>query len=335
MKKYIRIVAAALCGALVFSLCGCSPSPAAVIVNGNSVDASELAFYLEYNRINLGNKYGYVSDGNYDAQITEQTKQDALSQIITAEIVREKCREFKLKISKEDLDELAQNKADIISGQGGKAGYLKFLDENAMTDRMYDKFQENAKYYDLLFEHLVGKNGEHKLTDEALRKFFGENYVRLQYIRFSTVGDDGKPLAESEADAQMKKATEVLSQARALGSDFTALLLANNDDAYMNDTPDGVVTSSIDSASQPQFKDLFTLKDGEIAGILTGFDGYYIIKKLTLDAGYFDTNREQIERTATEWQFNTLLDGWVKSSKVKTTSLYNDMNLTNLRNYIK
>lgn len=335
MKKYIRIVAAALCGALVFTLCGCSPSPAAVVVNGNSVDASELAFYLEYNRINLENKYGYVSDGTYDEEITKQTKQDALSQIVTAELVREKCREYKLKISKEDLDELAQNKADIISGQGGKAGYLKFLAENAMTDRMYDKFQENSKYYDLLFEHMVGTDGENKLTDEALRKFFGENYAKMQYIRFSTVGSDGKQLAKSAADEQMKKATYTLAQTRVLDSNFTELLIANNDDAYMNETPDGVVSSSLDTSSQPQFKDIFSMKDGEIAGVLTGFDGYYIVKKLTLDAVYFDTNREQIERTATEWQFNTILDDWVAEAKLTTTSHFDAMNLTNLRDYIK
>lgn len=335
MKKLTRAFASIICFVMLLSLCACTPSPTAVTVNGAKIDSAELAFYMEYNRINLENKYGYISDGNYDEKITETVKTDALAQIVSAEIIRQKCQEFKLKLSKETKDSLAADKKYLIEGQGGKAQYLKFLNENAMTDRMYDKFQENSKYYDLLFAHLVGNGGQFQYTDENLRKFFGENYAKLQYIRFSFVGADGNQITEAEQDAQMKKAQETLAQVRSIGSDFTQILRDYNDDAFMNASPEGVVLSTLEISNLVQYKDLFSMKNGEVAGVNVGPDGYYIIKRIALDAGYFDKNRDAIVRAAEEWKYSELMAKWEKEATVKTTAQFKSMNLKNHLSHVK
>ena len=99
MKRRIkRIGARGACCLLLAGLAGCSPSPAAVTVDGSQADAAELAFYLEYNRLNLAAEQGDET-GEYDEETTQMVKQQALEQIVTAEIVLAKCKEFDLKLT--------------------------------------------------------------------------------------------------------------------------------------------------------------------------------------------------------------------------------------------
>lgn len=330
MKKRLLALICALC-----LLGGCSPSPTAITVNSSKVDAAELAFYLEYNRLNLENRYGgSYADGVYDKAITETVKKDALDQIVTAELVLQKCKEYKLKLTEDDKAYLKDNKDSLMEGQGGKAGYLKFLKDSAMTDRVYDKFQSNALYYDKLFDYLVGEQGKHIFADEALRQFFSDNYAQVQYIRFSLTDSGGNSISEVDAAEKMTRAEQVLAQAHVPGADFTQLVGLYNDDTYMSSNSGGIVLTAAQCADSPQFENVFSLKDNEVDHITVGADGYYIVKRLPLSAGYFDANKDSITQNARDAKFSELLEGWKKDSKITTTSLYDKMNLTNLRDYV-
>ena len=155
MKKYRNILC---CLVALCLLGGCSPSPTAIVVGKNKVDAAELAFYLEYNRLNLQSQDGSTEEEDADPSL-EEAKEAALEQIVTAEIVRQQCDKLGLELSKEEKEELEQNKDELIEAQGGTAGYLKYLRQSDMADRVYDKFQENTIYYDKLRLHGRGGRG--------------------------------------------------------------------------------------------------------------------------------------------------------------------------------
>ena len=164
MKKYRNILC---CLVALCLLGGCSPSPTAIVVGKNKVDAAELAFYLEYNRLNLQSQDGSTEEEDADPSL-EEAKEAALEQIVTAEIVRQQCDKLGLELSKEEKEELEQNKDELIEAQGGTAGYLKYLRQSAMADRVYDKFQENTLYYDKLYDYMVGEGGEYSFSDVDL-----------------------------------------------------------------------------------------------------------------------------------------------------------------------
>ena len=151
MKK--RSLALALLCALCLSLlCGCSPSPTAVTVGNHKVDASEYAFFLHYNRASIGADSGTVL---YSEADNTQAREAAVQQIVTNEVVRLKCEEFELELSDEQQATLAEAKAQLIENLGGKAAYLDYLNQSALTDRCYDKFQESSLYYDLLYDYIL------------------------------------------------------------------------------------------------------------------------------------------------------------------------------------
>lgn len=330
-----RLIGALLAFGLLAALPGCSTSPTAITVNGRGVDAAELAFYLEYNRLNMENKQSSTQLDISDPAVVDEVKQTALDQITTAEIVLEKCDEFGLKLSAEDKEQLAETKDYLVESHGGKAGYLKFLRDSAMTDRVYDKFQSNANYYDLLYDYLVGDSGQYAMNDEALRQFFAENYAEMQYIRLSLQDEAGDAIASSAAGRQLTQAQDVLAQAQQPGADFKQLLGLYNDDTYMSANADGVVMTKAQCAGSPQFEKLFSLKDNEIGGVFEGADGYYIVKRLPLSAAYFDQNKDAIQQEARDAKFSELLDGWKSAAKVTTSGTFDKMNLKNLWDYVK
>lgn len=333
MKRYLRPMLALGCCLLLLALAGCSPSPTAITVDGRQVDAAELAFYLEYNRLNQAAVQGQPAE--YDKQTTQQLKEQALEQIVTAELVLAKCREYGIKLSEEEQDQLKENKQELIQAHGGKAGYLAYLKENAMADRVYDKFQSNALYYDKLYDKLVGPEGDYAFTDVELRQFFADHYAQVQYIRFSLTDLSGEQLDEKAARQTMERARQVLVQAQVPGADFTQLIQSYNDDAYMNENLSGLVTTSAQAAASPQFASLFELEEQQIGGVYMGTDGYYIIKRLPVSAAYFDENQDAVLQEARDDQFNRLLEEWRTQAQVKTTNIFDKMYLNNLWDYVK
>ena len=332
MKK---LLAGVLSIALCLTLCACSPSPAAIVVGGHSVDASGFAFYIHYNLLNLSSQYGYAPDTLFDDAMTEQVKNDALDQAVTAQIVRMQCAEGGLSLSDEQRDELKVDKKDFTESLGGKYAYLEFLRESAMTDRSYDAFQEDALYYDLLYDDVCLEATEY-YTDENLRQFFSENYITVKYIRLGTIDGEGNPLSELDSAAQLTQANAILEQAKKEGADFDALMAQYNDDPMMENHPEGLVVGIADTEGSAYLEPAFSLAEGEVGGVYSGADGYYIVKRTAVSASYFEENQSDILQSATDWYFTQSLAQWKRGCPgVTTTAVYKKINLENYMDYVK
>ncbi len=317
MKKLISIL---LLTALVAS--GCSPSPTAVSVNGSKVDASELAFYMFYN----STKSDDMSD--------ETARELALKQIATSEVVRQMCREYSLKLTGEQKDKLLSDKKALVEQLGGSAMYLEYLNKNMLTDRGYDKFAQNAVYYDMLYQYITEEADQARYSDQEMRRFFGDNYVLVKYIRLSLLDDQGVQLPVAQAADVRQQAERIHAQLRQ-GAPFDAAMDEYNDDETMSASPSGLIVN-LQQVSPGSFLLTATkLKSGEMSDIVDSRDAIYIIKRLELSAGYYDTHRESIIAAAKQSEFNAALDARVQAADVKTSKVVQEMTLKNLREYIK
>ena len=168
IMKWKRWSALALClGLMLTVLSGCSPSPTAITVGSRKVDASEYAFYLNYNRSHSEEDSSIL----YDESALTTAREAAIQQITTNEVVRIKCEELGLTLSDSQKSILEANKKQLIESLGGTAKYLEYLKQSCLTDRAYDKFQENECYYDLLYQYML-QDSESYFTDETLRQYF-------------------------------------------------------------------------------------------------------------------------------------------------------------------
>lgn len=331
MKK---ICVLSLLSVLLLSLAACSPSPTAVKVGSNRVDASEYAFYLNYNWLNLGGSAN-PDPAAIDGDMLQSARDAALDQIATNEIVRIKCDEYDLELSDEQKQELEENKDLLIESLGGKAAYLDYLNESALTDRAYDKFQENSYYYTLLYNYVMENEGQDIYNDESLRQYFSENYITVKYIRLSLVDDMGAELSATDAAAKQVLADAVLTEAQADNADFDALVAKYNDDLAMTSSPDGIVVSRQEAASVTYLAAAFDLEDGEVGGVYKAADGYYIVQRLPVSAGYFDENRDYIQQSAADFTFTQMMDQWKSEISTSTNSVVDEITPSNYMEYVK
>lgn len=331
MKKYLIGIFALL---LALSLFSCSASPTAIRVGANKVDASEYAYYLNYNRLNLDALSLGAAVLNTEELLAEARRQ-AKEHIVTAEIVRIKCKELGLELTREQKAQMEDEKQQLIDSFGGLSGYLDYLNQNALTDRLYDKLQENSYYYSMLYDHIAQNPSSGVQTDQQLRQFFAENYIRVRYIRFSTLTAEGTLMETGQLDALMETAEAVLAQINSGETTFEQAMSQYNDDVTMADNPSGLVLGTQDGTVGEYSADAFALSDGQVGGVYTYSDGYYIIERQAADVSYFDENRQQITLSASDWAFNNYINEARDAISITENGVCQKINFENLAEYIK
>ena len=328
MKKII-----AMAMVLVFTLLsGCSPSPTLATINGSKIDASEYAFYLNYQLVSVED-IAALSEENF-----QKLKEDALNQVIINELVLQKCKEYGLKLPKEDRELIQNYKKEFVNSLGGSKKYLEFLSQSAMTDRMYDKSQKNTYYYNMLMSYLTENpqnEGYIGFTDETLRKYFSENYYKVKYIYISAIGADGLPLPNDQLEELEKFVAVVAQGSKEPDKDFDLLIEKYNDDEAMRLEPDGFVYSHEEIANHNVFSHALELKENEVGGEYRIGDGFYIVKRIPVDAGYYDLHHDDILNKAIDERFNALMDSWKTAAKIKTSDIYNKITKDNYLSFVK
>lgn len=319
---------------LVLSLFSCSPSPTAMSVGKNKVDASEYAYYLNHNGLSLdahNSGTTVLSQNDLLARAHEQ----AQLQITNSEIIRLKCDQLGLELSDEQKDQLKEEKEALIESLGGKAAYLEYLNENMLTDRLYDKLQEYNHYYSMLYEHVSSDPANGVGSDQELRQFFADNYIQVKFIRMSTLDENGDLLDEERLNVLTAKASEVLTQINNGTMTFDDALNQHNDDPVMAQSPGGIVISKQDATLHEYSADAFAMSDGEVSSVKLYSDGYYIITKMSAPANYFDEHRDKIVIDAADWAFSNFLELSKSSTAVSVSGICQKMNFENLAEYVK
>ena len=330
IKKILVLVLSLLIALSVFS---CTASPTAMKVGDRKVDASEYAYYLNYNHLNLSMKTsGIILTAD---EMLARAHEVTQSQIAENELIFRACEELELELPRELKEELKLEKEEWIESLGGLSGYLDYLNEHAMTDRLYDKLQEQSYYYSMLHDHLAEAEGSVILDDQGLRQFFSENYIKVKYIRLSTLDANGTPLADAAKNDLHERAKGILTQIRSGELDFDYAMATYNDDPIMTERPTGITVSSQDGLIREYITDVFALQDGEIGGIYQYSDGYYILQRQAVDANYFNENYEQILLTAADWTFSNFIADAKANTTITVSNVCKKINFENYKDYIK
>jgi len=327
MKK--NIPALCLCCILMLSLLtGCSPSPTAVTVGDRQVDASEYAFYLHYNRLSTDEDSGTIL---YDDDDNRIAREAAIEQIVTNEVVRIKCEEFGLELSKSQKETLKSAKDTLVESLGGSAAYLEYLNQSLLTDRAYDKFQENSYYSQLLYDYMT-RDSQSYFTDESLRQYFSSNYATVKYIYFSFTDEDGNLLDREARDGILHIAQSVALSAQEEGADFDGLMAQYNEDVSMTG---GFPISKLEAASTEHLTTLFELEENQVSDPIIMDDGCYIVRHCPVAATYYDENQSDIFLAACNDRFEESMTQWKSECTVKVAKIVDKINLSNLSEYVK
>lgn len=201
MKKFKRIVAAAtaLTMAAAFSGCGESTSTS-MNIDGTDIRAGIFIFYTMSAYYEASEIIG--EDGT-DTTKVENIKNAHIDNITAKDWIQNKaeeyCTEF-VAISRE-FDALgeeltAEEKSEIddmlsyyTQGDGGKFYTKNGIGEESLRDVMEIDYKREH-----VFKHYYGFDGEKGMSESELKKYFNDNYARVEYITIDLKDSDGNLL---------------------------------------------------------------------------------------------------------------------------------------------
>ena len=323
MKKIIALTLSSL---LCISAVGCSSkknnSDIVAKVNENNITIEDFKVTLALNKIDLESKYGstvWETEVENGVKFKDTFKNRVLKGMIDVEAVCEEAKKDGLTPSEEEIDKAFDE-----------------LNKNLYANENYNKILEDLKISDTCIKSQVEKtltiqkytenfDKNLKISDEEMKKYYEEHKadyykdeVKASHILISTVDDNGKELSEAKKKEAKKKAEEVLKKAKS-GEEFSELAKEYSDDpgSAANGGDLGYFTKG--QMVQPFEEAAFSLKSGEISGLVESEYGYHIIKvydkidkQLT-----FDEVKDEIKKTLTEDKYMESIEAITKKAKVE------------------
>jgi len=323
VKKRLAIILSSL---LCISSVGCSSkinaNEVVAKVNGNDITVKQFQSTLALYKQSLESMYGstiWDTEVEEGVKYKDKFKDIMLDQMIDIEAVCEQARKEKLVPTKEEVDKAFNDLKKNIDADKEYKNQLKemgiddtYLRNQQEQDLTIQKYKEN-------FDKNV------KITDEEMKKYYEEHKkdyykdeVKASHILISTVDDNGKPLSEAKKKEAKKKAEEVLKKAKS-GEEFSELAKEYSDDprSAANGGDLGYFTKG--QMVQPFEEAAFSLKPGEISGLVESEYGYHIIKvydKIDKQLS-FDEVKDQIKKTLIEDKYMENIESISKKAKVE------------------
>ena len=255
----------------------------------------------------FGSSAGDVSDDNMKAVIDNEEgttlgqylKDQALTEIKTATVIREYALKNNIELDDKDYQELKKNKKKYIKKLGGKGKFKKLLRDNDTTDKSYDSMAETDKLYNKLLTKVYGEGRKKDLTDDELNeasKTYKTKYFKVEQIILTTIDvETGKSLSDTTINQKKMLADTIYALANE-GKDFEKLVSKYSEDAQDKEPPyyeyykSGELLKQIEEA-------VLKLEDNAISPVIQTDYAFHIIKKLELDDSkynkYLDELREE------------------------------------------
>jgi len=323
VKKRLAIILSSL---LCISSVGCSSKvnneDVVATVNGQDITVEDFKLMLDSNKNYVeSNSASNIWENEVEkgVKFKDTFKDTVLNGMIDIEAVCEQAKKEKLVPTTDEVNKAFNNlKKNIDSDEE----YEKKLEDLGISDKCIKNQVEKTLIIQKYAENF-DKNV--KITDEEMKKYYEEHKkdyykdeVKASHILISTVDDNGNPLSEAKKKEAKKKAEEVLKKAKS-GEEFSELAKEYSDDpgSAANGGDLGYFTKG--QMVQPFEEAAFSLKPGEISGLVESEYGYHIIKVYDkIDEQLpFDDVKDEIKNTLIQNKYMENIESISKKAKVE------------------
>ncbi len=247
---------------------------------------------------------------------------EAARQVLDALIARSLLRQEAVAQGVTVTDEEVKQQIDQLRRQfPSPEAFAKALEAEGMTEEVL--LQKGRQ------EYLIQKYVETKIapkvtvSDEAAKTFYDQNQERMQtperlHLRHILVAAQGDAPAEEKQKA--KAEADALAAKVKAGEDFAALAKEHSDDPGSKPNGGDLNWVAKGQTVEPFEQAAWTLKDGEVSGVVETRFGYHLIQRLeTQAAGVvpFEQVKERIRGFLTQQQTQQAVQAEVEALKAK------------------
>ncbi len=336
-KKLIMIVSAMLAFSMIFT--GCmkggkkgkeeKKSEVVLTVNNEHITKDEFDYYMLMAKSTILAAAGGEDTEEYwttteieGKKVEDVVKEKAMQTAIEITLTSQKAVEMGADNS--ESVRKVQRENFIVQTFGSEEDYLARMKELELTDEGVT----TVIMKDYLTTQLYDKVELDTPTDEQIKQYYDENYLRAKHIliafsEHSTEGSDGKAEA-------LVIANEVKAKLDA-GADFDSLIPEYNNDPGMEANPDGYVFTK-DVMVKPFEDATRALEIGGISDIVETDYGFHIIMRLDAAEVYDKfltdvssalqnpekTGRDEIASFVEYSQLEGMIEEWKEAAEIKT-----------------
>ncbi|MFV0341654.1 MAG: peptidylprolyl isomerase [Anaerocolumna sp.] len=308
-----------------------------VKIGDHKVYYSEAMIYFQVIKSRYESFYG-ESIWSYDIDgqsFEDAAKEEILNLITQTKIINDKLEKYQITLTDEEEASIKDNAEEFLdnvtSEDEEKYGFTtalieQFYKENMIYQKVYDAATMNAdtdvsdeEAKQITVQHILIKTTTEEVsasqsTEGGSSSTSGNdnssNATENDTTSQSTDDGDSSQATESETDSALKRAQELLKEAKET-DDFKALAKENTEDSNVEYTfGKGEMVSEFEEAA-------FALKTGELSGIVKTEYGYHII--YCVSDFNEDATLEKKESIIVERQdklFRELYEEWSKTYKV-------------------
>lgn len=258
----------------------------AATVNDTVITIDEFKFYLAQYCENL-----YSQNGLYEASATEKeafwanSGDDSLKQSFYDSALNGYvglASMVNLAV-KQGLSVTDEEVTAALSEEGMSDAIEHYKTSYGITEQAIFEYMKKQMIYEKYAVEYIEKDERMEISDEAVEKYFGENYLKAQHILKMTVDQATNEPFSEEVKADVRAAAEaVMEKVKADGADFKEIMLSESEDPGSKSQPDGYIFTDGEMVTE-FYEGTKALKENEISDIVETSYGYHIIKRLPLD----------------------------------------------------
>jgi len=294
---------------LVFILLGLKDSAMekVVTIDGQVYTKSDFMIYLysaKYNYFDdeleniTDDDLNIVIDDENNVTVREYLKKLAISDIKTAAAIKNLASDNNIILTKEDYQQLEEEKLAFIEELGGKKEFKKFLNSNKTSEESYDKMSETDKLYKKILKSIYGKDKLKDLTEEEYKEAdesYKTNYIKVKQIILATIDiNTGKSLNVTSVNQKQTLAKTIVEKAKS-GTNFDELIKKYSEDAEEKEAPYDIYYKKGELLSELETA-IFSLEEGAISEPIQTKYAIHVVQKQKLDDSklneYYDSLRE-------------------------------------------
>jgi foldase protein PrsA len=264
-------------------------------VNGIDVYLDELRFITNTYIDVLKTRYGEdIFDGQDSDKYIAMLKDLVYSNITANYATILLCDEVGISIGETAVLERVEEKmTDTVNHLGGVSHYKKYLKQNGLTDRL---LRFNVEIDIMQNELMYVYTDDLMLIEGDMDKLLGimaDEFICVRHVFVAHTTDN----AASKIQSALQRASS--------GESIETLINELGEDSGMTTAGmyiiDGYMTKAYDDIA-------FSLKVGDISGVVEDDHGYYIIERLPMSVADVWLNQEELKQTYQTYTFFKMLD---------------------------
>lgn len=294
MKKFISLILVAV---IALSLASCTTSK--VKVNGTKID-NEIYAYFEAR-----------AEKNEDGETDEKVIMGEISRYvaINSEFAN-RCLVLDSSI-KSEVSTLVNDLWHL---------YGSYYEENGISKQTIYKIELSNAYEDALLADYYAEDGDKPVTEDEIKKYFGENYAAIRFVTGYLFNVDDNGANTPMTDSEKTKLTNSFKSVAEMVNEGTSIEEAVGSLGENTEVRDTVINAFSDGTFPEGFWKKAKSIEKDKTEVITVGDYIFLVNRVDIfseEYGYYNTYRTDCLKQMKGEEFSAVIDSWAENYKAE------------------